>query len=40
MAAPLMIENFKMNKLRAKAPEIKKGENVTYYVIPIEYEDG
>ena len=37
---PLTIENFEINKLRAKAPEIKKGGNITYYAIPIEYEDG
>ena len=37
---PLTIENFEINKLRAKAPKIKKGGNLTYYAIPIEYEDG
>ena len=39
MAAPLTIDNFEFDKLRAKSPEIKKGGNVTYYLIPFEYED-
>ena len=40
MAAPLTIDNFEFDKLRAKSPEAKKGGNVTYYSIPFEYEDG
>ena len=39
MAAPLTIDNFEFDKLRAKSPETKKGGNVTYYSIPFEYED-
>ena len=39
MTVPLTIENFEIRKLRAKAPESKKSGNVTYFVIPIEYED-
>ena len=39
MAAPLTIDNFELNKLRAKSPETKKGGNITYYSIPFEYED-
>ena len=39
MAAPLTIDNFEFDKLRAKSPKIKKGGNVTYYSIPFEYED-
>ena len=40
MTVPLTIENFEIHKLRAKAPESKKSGNVTYFAIPIEYEDG
>ena len=40
MVPPLTIKNFGINKLRAKPSEIKKGRNVTYYAIPIEYKDG
>ena len=40
MAAPLTIDNFEFDKLRAKSPETKEGGNVTYYSIPFEYEDG
>ena len=40
MAAPLTIDNFESDKLRAKSPETKKGGNVTYYLIPFEYQDG
>ena len=39
MAAPLTIDNFEFDKLRAKSPETKKGGNVTYYSIPFEHED-
>ena len=39
MVAPLTIDNFEFDKLRAKYPETKKGGNVTYYSIPFEYED-
>ena len=39
MAAPLTIDKFEFDKLRAKSPETKKGGNVTYYSIPFEYED-
>ena len=39
MAAPLTIDNFEFDKLRAKSPETKKGGNITYYSIPFEYED-
>ena len=39
MAAPLTIDNFEFDKLRAKSPETKKGGNVTCYSIPFEYED-
>ena len=35
--APLTIENFETDKLRAKTPESKKSGNVTYFVIPFEY---
>ena len=40
MAAPLTIDNFEFDKLRAKSPEAKKGENITYYSVPFEYKDG
>ena len=40
MAAPIKIDNFEFDKLRAKSPETKKGGNVTYYSIPFECEDG
>ena len=40
MAAPLTIDNFEFDKLRAKSPESKKGGNITYYSVPFEYEDG
>ena len=40
MAAPLTIDNFEFDKLRVKSQETKKGGNVTYYLIPFEYEDG
>ena len=39
MAAPLTIDNFEFDKLRAKSPDTKKGENVTYYSVPFKYED-
>ena len=39
MATPLRISNFEFDKLRAKSPETKKGENVTYYSVAFEYED-
>ena len=39
MAAPLTIDNFEFDKLRAKSSETKRGGNVTYYSIPFEYED-
>ena len=39
MAAPLTIDSFEFDKLRAKSPETKKGGNITYYSIPFEYED-
>ena len=39
MAAPLTIDNFEFDKLRAKSPEDKKCGNITYYSIPFEYED-
>ena len=35
--APLTIENFEIDKLRAKTPESKKSGNVTYFAIPFEY---
>ena len=40
MATPLTIDNFEFEKLRAKSPEAKKGENITYYSVPFEYEGG
>ena len=39
MATPLTIDNFEIDKLRAKSPETKKGGNITYYSIPFEYKD-
>ena len=30
MPIPLTIENFEIDKLRAKGPEIKKGGNIIY----------
>ena len=39
MAAPLTIDNFQFDKLRAKSPETKKSGNITYYSIPFEHED-
>ena len=40
MAAPLTIDNFEFDRLRAESPGTKKGGNITYYSIPFEYEDG
>ena len=34
--APLTIENFDFEKLRAKTPESKKSGNVTYFAIPFD----
>ena len=39
MAAPLTVDNFESDKLRAMSPETKKGENINYYLVPSEYED-
>ena len=36
--APLTIENFEIDKLRAKAFESKKSEEFTYFVIPFDYD--
>ena len=38
--APLTIENFDIDKLRAKTPETKISGNVTYVVIPFDYDGG
>ena len=40
MPTPLTIENFQINKLRAKTPELKKSGNVTYFVISFDYDGG
>ena len=37
--APLTIENFEFDKLRAKTPESKKSGNVTYFAIPFKYDE-
>ena len=37
---PLTIENFDFEKLRAKAFELKKSEEFTYFAIPFEYDEG
>ena len=39
MAAPLTIDNFEFDKLRAMSPEAKQGGNITYYSVLFEYED-
>ena len=36
--APLTIENFDVEKLRAKAFESKKSGEFTYFVIPFDYD--
>ena len=36
--APLTIENFEIDKLRAKAYEWKKSGEFTYFVIPFDYD--
>ena len=36
--APLTIENFEIDKLRAKAFESKKSGEFTYFVIPFDYD--
>ena len=38
--APLIIENFDLQKLRAKAFESKKSGEFTYFAIPFEYDEG
>ena len=38
--APLAIENFEFEKLRAKTPESKKSGVFTYLVIPFGYDKG
>ena len=38
--APLTIENFDFEKLRAKAFELKKSGEFTYFAIPFEYDGG
>ena len=38
--APLTIENFEFEKLRAKTPESKKSGVFTYLAIPFEYDEG
>ena len=38
--APLTIENFEFEKLRAKTPESKKSGVFTYLAIPFKYDDG
>ena len=40
MAASLTIENFEIDKLRAKTFESKKNGNVTYLVILFDYDGG
>ena len=37
--APLTIENFEIDKLRAKAFESKKSGEFTYFVIPFDYDE-
>ena len=37
--APLTIENFEFEKLRAKAPELKKSGVFAYLAIPFEYDE-
>ena len=36
--APLTIENFDFEKLRAKAFELKKSGDFTYFAIPCDYD--
>ena len=36
--APLTIESFKIDKLRAKTFESKKSGNVSYFAIPFDYD--
>ena len=38
--APLTIENFDFEKLRAKTFELKKSGVFTYFAIPFEYDEG
>ena len=38
--APLTIENFEIDKLRAKTPESKKSGVFTYFVISFDYDGG
>ena len=38
--APLTIENFEFEKLRAKVFESKKSGEFTYFVIPFHYDEG
>ena len=37
--APLTIENFDFEKLRAKAFESKKSGVITYFAIPFDYDE-
>ena len=38
--APLTSENLDFEKLRAKAFEMKKSGEFTYFAIPFEYDEG
>ena len=38
--APLIIENFDFEKLRAETFESKKGGQFTYFAIPFKYDKG
>ena len=38
--APLTIENFDFEKLRAKTPESKKTGVFAYFAIPFDYDGG
>ena len=39
-SAPLSIENFEIDKLRAETSESKKSGVFTYLAIPFEYDEG
>ena len=39
MSVPLTIKDFEFESVRAKALEIKSGEEHNYYFIPFEYKD-
>ena len=40
MPIPLTIENFEIDKFRAKPFELKKSGVFTYFVIPFDYNGG